>query len=41
VLSPDQGGWLIYAPVADDLASEWAWRVRERIRQLDETEGGN
>jgi hypothetical protein len=41
VLSPDQGGWLIYAPVADDLASEWAWRVGERIRQLDETEGGN
>jgi hypothetical protein len=41
VLSPDQGGWLIYAPVADDLASEWAWRVGERIRKLDETEGSN
>jgi hypothetical protein len=41
VLSPDQGGWLIFAPIADDLASEWAWRVGERIRQLDETEGGN
>jgi hypothetical protein len=41
VLSPDQRGWLIFAPVAEDLASEWAWRVGERIRQLDETEGGN
>jgi hypothetical protein len=41
VLSPDERGWLIFAPVAEDLASEWAWRVGERIRQLDETEGGN
>jgi hypothetical protein len=40
VLSPDQRGWLIFAPVADDLASEWAWRVGERIKQLDEFEGG-
>jgi len=40
VLSPDQRGWLIFAPVADDLASEWAWRVGERIKQLDEIAGG-
>jgi hypothetical protein len=27
--------------VADDLCSEWAWRVREQVRKLDETEGGS
>jgi hypothetical protein len=36
----EAGGWMIHAPVADDLCSEWAWRVAERIRQLDES-GGN
>ena len=41
VLRPDERGWLIFAPFAEDLASEWAWRVGERIRKLDETEGGN
>jgi hypothetical protein len=40
-LSPAEGGWMIYAPVADDLCSEWAWRVREQVRKLDETEGGS
>jgi len=40
-LSPAEGSWMIYAPVADDLCSEWAWRVREQVRKLDETEGGS
>jgi hypothetical protein len=42
-LSPEERGWLIYAPVADTLSSEWAWQVVEHIRKLKQAmqiEGG-
>jgi hypothetical protein len=42
-LSPEEREWLIYAPVADTLSSEWAWQVVEHIRKLKQAkqiEGG-
>jgi hypothetical protein len=37
-LSPKEGAWLIYAPVADALCSEWAWQVVEHARKLKQTQ---
>jgi hypothetical protein len=36
--SPKEGAWLIYAPVADALCSEWAWQVVEHVRKLKQTQ---
>jgi hypothetical protein len=33
----EKAHWMIYAPVADALCSEWAWKVTEQVRKLDET----
>jgi hypothetical protein len=38
-LSPAEEAWMIHAPVADDLCSEWAWRVAEQVRKLNEAGG--
>jgi hypothetical protein len=40
-LSPEETGWLVYAPLADAYCSEWCWLTHEAVRKIDETKGGN
>jgi hypothetical protein len=40
-LTPEETGWLVYAPLADDYCSQWCWTVHQEVHRLDEIEGGN
>jgi hypothetical protein len=40
VLSSEETGWMIHAPLSDDFCSQWAFKVGEETRKIDEREGG-